>query len=174
MTLSYRTQINGSPTQFPEKIIKGLSLSGKIKESEALDLYFKYLKQSEFCSCPDCATYEEIKPKYHTIREDNSGRWHDHQVIHSVVGNRTKHRYQFTPTMPVVSVQKIFMTYAWNEVIEISVDDRELTAIERNELAINDGFDSWADFFNWFYPIIQDTKGKYFSGKIIHWTDLKY
>jgi hypothetical protein len=171
MTLSYKTEIKRRPTHFPEKIIKGLSVSGRIKETEVLDLYFKYLKQSG--QNTDCA-YEEIKPKYHTIREDNSNRWRGFKIIHHVVGNRTKNRFQFAPTMPMVSVQRIFMTYDHSDIIEISVDGSELLPSERNELAINDGFDSWTDFFNWFYPIIEASEDKAFSGKIIHWTDLRY
>ena len=83
--------------------------------------------------------------------------------------------FRFAPQFSVVSVQEIFMTYYHSDVIKISINGRELFGHpERLELALNDGFDTWEDFFNYFYPIIQKSKDKCFTGKIIHWTDFKY
>ena len=45
---------------------------------------------------------------------------------------------------------------------------------ERLAFAQNDGFDTWEDFFNYFYPRIKAHRDEYYSGKIIHWTDLRY
>ncbi len=48
----------------------------------------------------------------------------------------------------------------------VLVDDRKLKIEEVNQLAINDGFNSVDDFFQYFNTD--------FTGKLIHWTDLKY
>ena len=62
-----------------------------------------------------------------------------------------------------------------SDIIQISVDDRELFSYtERMEFAINDGFDSWKDFFNYFYPKIKESPQEVYKLKLIHWTDLKY
>jgi len=67
------------------------------------------------------------------------------------------------------------MTYAFNDVIQISINGRELFGYnERLEFAINDGFDSWEDFFNYFYPKIKASPQGIYKPKLIHWTDKKY
>jgi hypothetical protein len=48
----------------------------------------------------------------------------------------------------------------------IWIDGRQLKEPEIKQLAINDGFDSVEDFFRWFKHD--------WSGKILHWTDLRY
>lgn len=112
--------------------------------------------------------------KIHTVREDPKKRWHKDRIIHFATGVRTKHYKEFNSGI-CTGVQKVFMTYAYNDLIEISIDGRELSwHHERLEFAQNDGFENWEDFFNWFYPIIKASKDECFSGKIIHWTGKRY
>lgn len=112
--------------------------------------------------------------KIHTIREDKNRRWRAGAKIHFATGVRTKKYNQFKEGI-CTGCQHVFMTYAFNDVIQISIDGRELFGFnERLEFAKNDGFNSWEEFFDWFYPIIQAHPDKHFSGRVIHWTDFRY
>ncbi len=118
------------------------------------------------------------KPKLHTIRKDKNNRWKKGSEIHFSINIRTKEQQQFVPVIKVESVQKIEITemimtqttYCYvtknNKIYKVEVDGYSLTENQIKKLAINDGFNSADDFFEWF-------NGD-FTGKIIHWTDLKY
>ncbi len=86
--------------------------------------------------------------------------------------------FRFAPVLPVVRVQKIEIKWIplpiplgerrpW-----VRIDGKNIFTIdhfitdEMNQLALNDGFDNVQDFFVYF--------NEDFTGKIIHWTDLKY
>jgi len=103
--------------------------------------------------------------KIHTIREDKTGRWHKGRTIHFWKGNprNVKNDPYMFGEHTCASTQKIEIK---NKCIYI--DDRELKLLpEKVELlAIQDGFYSLEEFFEWF--------DKDFKGKIIHWTDYKY
>ena len=120
-----------------------------------------------------------IKPilegtKIHTVREDGTNRWKRGNKIHAATGVRTPN-YNCFKEMQCVSVQRVFMTYAYNDLIQVSIGGRELhTDQERLEFAQNDGFAEWKDFYNWFFPLIQKHPNKCFSGKVIHWTKKRY
>lgn len=112
--------------------------------------------------------------KIHTIREDRHRRWKPGRSIQSATGVRTKNYHCFFHT-ECRSVQSIFMTYAFNDVIEITIDGRYISSFsEKEALAKNDGFANYQEFFNWFYPIIEGHPDKHYSGRIIHWTDCRY
>jgi hypothetical protein len=107
-----------------------------------------------------------IKPKHHTIRHDNANLWSTPgRIIHPVINNRTKNRFQFTPEIPVKSTQHIEIKYI-NKTLCIGIDDKELPIARWDELAMNDGFNPTITFLMWFR--------KNFEGTIIHWTNLKY
>lgn len=124
----------------------------------------------------------EHKPKFHTIRQDLSNRWKVGMMIDFFINARTKKAFRFAPRVPVISLQKIVIKYGkhldqHNKKVDVYIDNCFLGQYYFNkinpngedeliELAINDGFDSVDDFFNWFCDD--------FEGKIIHWTDLKY
>lgn len=94
--------------------------------------------------------------------------------IHFVVGNRTPKRYQFAPVVKCVSVQEIFMSYDKVNGLEISIDGK-YHYWRSSDLAINDGFDSLEAFEEYFIKVCkQDKAHQCFTGKIIHWTNLKY
>ena len=60
----------------------------------------------------------------------------------------------------------------------IGGNDKYIYYDEQEQLAFNDGFDNYQEFFEYFHSqIIENGKstGNYwFKGKIIHWTDFKY
>ena len=75
--------------------------------------------------------------------------------------------FRFAPVLPVVSTQKIEIRFQefLNDVV-IKIDGKKLNIQEQQQLAWNDGFDNLLEFLMYFK---ED-----FTGKIIHWTDLKY
>lgn len=168
MILPFSTQLNGKPTYFVERIHKCFSLK-EIYMIAGLDPSVHYPKDYNFVA------KDKLSPKLHTIREDKNDRWKAGKKIDFFINCRQKNMFRFAPVLPVVSVQEVFMTYAFNNVIQISIDGRELFSYtERLEFAINDGFDSWDDFFSYFYPKIKASPQEIYKPKLIHWTDLKY
>lgn len=120
--------------------------------------------------------------KLHTIREDKHYRWRTGMDIHFYVFARTKARLQFAPVVKVKRIQSIEIEIAgFNKDGHVAgalvkIDGKYLGGYNHlkelpsckhvRRLALNDGFDSVQDFFAYF--------NKDFTGKIIHWTDLKY
>lgn len=124
--------------------------------------------------------------KIHTIREDKHGRWKPGMKIHHWMYNP---RHTFKNPYPFckdeknvcVSVQKIiivrrlprpFMTHTQKTDIDVLVDGRHLSVAEIDQLAINDGLNNRFVMIAWFFPA--NKKEKWWRGKIIHWTNLKY
>lgn len=119
--------------------------------------------------------------KLHTIREDSKDRWKVGVCMHMATGVRSK-KYNCFKQDICKGTQQIVIEYRIESIEEIlsteilvSIDNQyfydNLTSdsktIERmKKLALNDGFDSIDDFFDWFYTD--------FTGKLIHWTDLRY
>lgn len=181
MTLPFSTKINGEPTYFPEKILSGL-YDNKIITAEEVQDRFELsilVRKGEFYEI--CFDKTQLhKPKLHTIREDKNDRWKPGVMIDFFINARQPNMFRFAPRIPVVSTQKIEIKYMSinNEVGkkemkpfikidgELFYDVAGLNEVYLDFLAKNDGFDSVEDFFAYF--------NKYFTGKIIHWTDLKY
>jgi len=129
-----------------------------------------------------------FKPKIHTMRADPHNRWKAGRKIEMVYrGAGYKILDHFNEGIPelekCVSVQKVkieWFTFHMKGLPIMGTKDstrREPRVIiddivfpsgcsQIRDLAKNDGFDSLYDFFKWF--------NKDFSGKIIHWTDLRY
>lgn len=112
---------------------------------------------------------DEDKGKIHTIRRDEKGRWEVGNLIHFVINNRTANRLQILPIIKVVAIQEIEIIYGnlkagWDRGVKI--DGRFLMDKELKDLAVNDGFASLNEFFDYF--------NKDFKGKLIHWTNTKY
>ena len=169
MILPFSTQINGKPTYFVEKILK--SFDGKdCTEDDKL-----MLKEAINLELLSPFKYDEVNPKLHTIREDKNDRWKPRVMIDFFINARQKNMFRFAPRVPVVSTQRILMSYAYANIIQITINGRILNDWqEKEKLAINDGFESWDDFVDYFIPIIEKSENGFFTGKIIHWTDLKY
>ena len=108
--------------------------------------------------------------KIHTIRKDPHGRWKPGRKIHLATGVRTKHYEQFRSGV-CVSTQEIYIKWCsrhghWMGDTLTFVDGTAVKSDIIEQIAINDGFESVQDFFAWF--------SEDFSGKIIHFTDLRY
>jgi hypothetical protein len=161
MTLAFSKQLNGKATFFPFKILFGLE-SKKIISYED---WFSLIDKVEFPK-------KIIFDKLHTIRHDEKNKWKAVNLIHFVINNRTKHRYQFAPVVKCVSTQNIEITYWYNKKTQlfdlpmVVVDDKELSKKKIFVLARNDGFNSTKEFFLYF--------NTNFKGKIIHWTNTQY
>jgi hypothetical protein len=166
MILGFSTQLNGKPTYFVEKIQTALRLPffnnsvGFSPEHVPPNMNF-YVKS-------------KYKPKLHTIREDKTNRWKAGMKIDFFINVRTKKMFRFAPVLPVVSTQNILITYTKTNKAMVFIDDKcfymQDFSVEGNHkmlhLAQNDGFDTIEDFFAYF--------NEDFTGKIIHWTDLRY
>jgi len=115
-----------------------------------------------------------IKPiksgiKKHTIRIDKHNRWKPGMTMHMATGVRTKKYKQFSKKK-CTGVQQIRIVHfngdRWEKpFVNISVDNKLLSQIQIEILAKNDGFKDVESFFKWF--------NKDFTGKLIHWTNLK-
>jgi hypothetical protein len=175
MILGFSTQLNGKPTYFVERIWEGLMRNIFEDDIE----YQQYLKlhKKQFSKYwdwfPDGHPRVE-NPKLHTLRDDPKDRWKAGMMIDFFINVRTKKMFRFAPKVPVVSTQRVSIKYNSKGHPIVTIDDKcfymQGFSLEGNHkmlhLAQNDGFDTIEDFFAYF--------DKDFSGKIIHWTDLKY
>lgn len=166
MTLAFSTQLNGKPTHFVEKIWEAILRNGV--ECNANDLAQKLQEAMYILGKYTIGTYPA---KLHTIREDKSNRWKAGNKIHFVINNRTPKRLQFAPKVKCESVQKIEVNHYDSDGFPLTnpiihINGVWATQPTINKLAVNDGFDNAKAFFEYFK--------KDFTGKIIHWTNLKY
>lgn len=120
--------------------------------------------------------------KKHTIREDKNNLWRVGMKIHMATGVRTKNLHKFReetclglqtieikwkePDELLRSLNEPYWT--WGRSVRVLIDGVIVTGVDEiiDSLALNDGFKDRDDFFKWF---CND-----FTGKIIHWTELKY
>lgn len=106
--------------------------------------------------------------KIHTIRIDKYNRWEVGMLAQMCVNVRTKNHFQFNEAT-IQSIQDILIC---QELKSIYIDDKQLTDEKIYDLAVNDGFESIIQFWQFFkknYP-----EHLYLSAKILHWTNLKY
>lgn len=115
--------------------------------------------------------------KIHTIRTDKANRWKPGNKIHFWRGNPRNIKnnpYSFGDNT-CKSVQEIVIHRVPDSMTEfehgvmVLIGDRWLQDWEIQQLAKNDGL-SPREFRVWFVPLGQEK----FTGKIIHWTDIKY
>ena len=172
MNLGFSKQINGVKTYFAEKIWCAIDKFNLITEQEAID----FSNESNTLSL-DFEKTPSLVPKIHTIRRDEKNRWKVGNKIHFIYGNGAKERFQFAPVVECKTIQKItieemLMTnteYCYvhkSKIFKVCIDNIALSKMQIKNLAINDGFESVKDFFNW---VSED-----FTGKIIGWTNYKY
>jgi len=163
----------GELTYFVEKVYSGfydlehLTLTlEQFAEFIALDYASDYLKiigQEDFLDV-------ECKPKIHTMRSGN--RWRAGMDIHFKIWKGKPYKsktFNFAPIIPCVSVQDYELINIDSEIgpfRNITIDGRELSDEEVQELAVNDGFDNVEDFWDWFQGNC--------TGQLIHWTDKRY
>ena len=116
--------------------------------------------------------------KKHTIRTDSTNRWKAGMKIHFATGIRTKN-YDCFKQGVCISTQTIEIVWKINNKgksneswgVQVYIDGNNVTneADIIDQLAKNDGFHDRKEFFEW-----EEWNKKYFKGKIIHWTNLKY
>ena len=188
MILPFSTQLNGKPTYFVEKILRGILNEHSHKGLGLAECIYQSGEALKYQNVDDIFTVIEnkVKPKLHTIREDKNDRWKAGTKIDFFINCRQPTMFRFAPVLPVVSTQKIeivnsggILNYASiyidgelflnnynpHQVIKgVKSDDEKEEKIIK--LAQNDGFDTIEDFLAYF--------NKDFKGKIIHWTDLRY
>lgn len=171
MILPFSTQMNGKQNYFVERIWEGL-LRNIFKDDTEYQQYFDSHK-NRFGKYWDWFPDEHTRlenPKIHTIREDKNDRWQVGKKIDFFINCRQKDMFRFAPVLPVVSVQKVEIVYdkifGKNLFPDVLIDNVRLHPMKLDELARNDGFDTIEDFFAYF--------NEDFTGKIIHWTDLRY
>lgn len=189
----------GEPTYFIEKIWNGIVIPYFIETTEEdmslEDFIDAQLAETDPAECYSFDHYKKnfpydydwsevtmnVKPKIHTIRDDVKNRWHPGKDIHFMQWIGKGYRspcYHFAPVIPCVSVQQFDILYDKDGSISVYVDDNlfyyqtsfnesdRSCRLKMEQLAINDGFASISYFFKFFNTD--------YSGKIIHWTDLKY
>ncbi|UOB18596.1 hypothetical protein [Abyssalbus ytuae] len=178
MILSFMTKwpkempnnISGKLTGFQEKIQISLIKEGLLNPD---DLH-QYDRYTQF-NGPELNSKKyrnSINSKKHTIRQDVKDRWRPCILIDFFVFSRTNKMFRFAPRVSCISTQDIEITYneetcdLYGQYPTMFVDKRPLSIIECENLAVNDGFDSMDDFCYYF--------NKDYSGKIIHWTGIKY
>tara|TARA_R110002126_G_scaffold291063_2_gene450238 strand:+ start:37220 stop:37729 length:510 start_codon:yes stop_codon:yes gene_type:complete len=169
MTLSFTEKIKDKKTYFVEKIWACLYY----RFIDFDDKFYKYNQEyKEKFQGAIFVNFGITHPKRHTIRQDKSNRWKAGNKIHPVINNRTPQRFQFAPTIKCVSTQDIEIVWNYNNSSQkeqqpgVFIDGKEIDFETLINLAKNDGFDTVIDFLQYF-----DTN---FTGKIIHWTNLKY
>lgn len=172
MNLIFSLTHNGKPTHFPEKIITGLYNSGEFRQFGRI--IPKEVNDITNSSYWNWGVFEDmdLKDKIHTIRKDEKNRWSKGRDIHFIINPYNCNRIQFAPVIPVKSIQyieidiyteKVYLLGRW---LGNSKKDLILTPQQIEELAHNDGFDTVADFWDYF--------NEPFIGKIIHWTNKYY
>lgn len=180
MILSFMTKwgkampqhLAGMPTYFVEKITEGLLRNKSVILQDA--------DWKPYTAYKPVANYRigDKREKVTTIRQDKWNRWRTGMDIHFFINSRRPDMFRFAPVTKCISTQKIhidhtlgfvqvFIDGKWfGDVFHHGLDDIYEYTTDLEKLAINDGFESVDDFFAWF--------SKDFTGKIIHWTDLKY
>ena len=171
MILPFSTQINGKPSYFVERIHSGLIINDLWPEAFDADFAHKGFSMDAFA---------EKDAKIHTIREDKNNRWKVGAKVDFFINSRQKNMFRFAPVLPVVSIQKIEITWV-SEVrsvelsklnskrlnyVDVIIDGILLCIQDIKELAQNDGFDTVEEFFAYF--------NEDFTGKLIHWTNKRY
>jgi len=180
MILGFSTQLNGKPTLFVEKILKYFLENETLNIENISEFIYNAGEKLNYMYADDILNVidNQVKPKLHTIREDEKDRWAINNKIDFFINCRRKDMFRFAPVLPVVSIQSFEIKYHENTFM-IYIDDklfffgnRDFTVNEFEnysgmmKLVSNDGFDTIEDFCTYF---IED-----FKGKIIHWTDLRY
>jgi hypothetical protein len=107
--------------------------------------------------------------KIHTIRQDAPNRWRAGRTIQMATGVRTKDYNCFKNTV-CIGTQSISITHTTYspdiQSFAVMIDGLSLTGEQIHALAIADGFDNITQFQNYF--------NTNFTGKIIHWLNIKY
>ncbi|MEJ5960806.1 hypothetical protein [Pedobacter immunditicola] len=159
MILPFSLIINGKKNYFIAKIWRSI-LDINQKTDEELFIFFQKLNEE------DQAKIDQVKPKLHTIRRDQSDLWQTGMDIEPVANDDSPSQPQFAPTIKCLAIQMISIEHRHEGKVVVTVDGKILSFEALETLAINDGFDNLDDFYTYF--------DYNFKGKLIHWTGLKY
>ena len=177
MLLGFKTQVNDKPTGFVEKILGGMPRNHRMSRGRDFAHYESIYQRA--------VSDYLLRPKLHTIRQDDDGRWQPGKTIHYATGVRSRTQpLRMFAVGECVSVQDIaFRIGSGPERLLIAVEDpkfrawderwRVLTPEQEVQFALNDGFDTWEEFDAWFRPLVVAEGGR-LDRKLIHWTDLTY
>lgn len=140
------------------------------------------MSQGMFVTLPVKTPIEEMHfTKIHSIRKES--RYQAGSILHPVINNRSKDRFQFAPCIQVKSIQKIKIEWLDGEdnterICAVSIDGNHTGAAQFKNCSLQalslslyhlikcDGFERAIDFFEWFH---ED-----FEGDIVHWTEWRY
>lgn len=179
MILKFSKNINSRPTNFVEKIWKCFKEYVSRELHQKFSEKLSYEEQTKLYKI-DGEIYDKVLPKLHTIREDPADKWKESEEITFVIKDgRESEPEIFAPNAFVVSTQKIAIEWlpgkSENDIPKqvVWIDDKiffdayfNFGRAQMRWLANNDGFEDIDEFFDYF-------NGD-FTGKIIHWTELKY
>lgn len=116
--------------------------------------------------------------KKHTVREDKHNRWRAGLTMHMATGIRSKYYNCFNQTH-CTGTQPITMHMEKDDdgglsVLVIKVNGKRLDDTTINSFVVADGFKDLHDFKKWWLPELAVRPAYTYTGKIIHWTDLRY
>lgn len=142
MILGFKTEINGKPTIFPEKILKHLGREAIVKYVSTCPYWAKVAM---------IVLIKESTPKKLTIRDDPHFRWQPGTKIHFATGVRTKN-YECFAIGECIRTAEIMFNFYDDGSFSTEIDGHNLSHEEFNQLTQDDGFDTPQDFINFHMP----------------------
>ena len=155
----------GNRTGFVEKIIKGIGVD------KCPQFIYDYGMIADYQNVDDClSACDASTPKLHTIRVDQNKRWKPGMKIHFKIWTGKPYKsktFDFAPLTECVSIQEIRIEHDTSNLWPpVYIDNKLMSIGQIEKLAINDGFNDLRHFYSYF--------NENFTGRIIHWTNLKY
>ncbi len=125
MILGFKTEINGKPTQFVEKILKHLG-------DEAIDAYLTEIVDPFIRPFIHVSIVDAI-PKKLTIRDDPNNRWQAGRKIHFATGVRTKNYHCFAMG-ECQSTSELFIHFYDDYSVSMKIDGiRAVTLLQKSK-----------------------------------------
>lgn len=132
MILSFKTELNGSPTCFREKILVHLGKDAILKYFNSTDELSQQVAHEGLAW---------IKPKKLTIRDDPNNRWQKGRLIHFATGARTKKYECFALGKCNKTSTIVFAHNKEANQILVFLEGLDLTDSQVRQLAQDDGFE---------------------------------
>lgn len=148
-----------TPTHFVEKIWKSLP-------NEPIDENFAQVFHTDHFNGRE---YKAVAAKKHGIVADVHNKWYAGRAIHFHLQVSHDKVMQFAPVKQATAVQRIEIKYTDPDGFKLPEPNVFIDGswfFGYDALAKNEGFPSVAAFFKKY--------NKDFTGKIVHWTNLKY
>lgn len=170
--LEFTFEIEGVKTRFAEKVFRCLHYGTALNKA----IHGLILNEGF-----DLNNLDNYTPKLHTIRRDKEDVLHPGLEVELVFRSKGREHMKFGALTKIESTQNFIVKYLRKRgetKAQIFVDgvligetiwvhcQLKNCSSTLEALIRNDGFDSVNSFFEWF--------SEDFSGKIIHWTGLKY